>query len=103
MRLTAADLREFLKTDNLRSFAWKPEDDTNTPKDVLLRTLNIKGIKLHGFRGGRRTNSQLQNLGYVIVEDHCPDRAVRVAIYNSPPAKVSELSVWPEIRKLLAV
>lgn len=73
------------------------------PKHVLLRTLKIQGINLHGFRGGRRTISQLQNLGYVIVEDHCGNRAVRVAIYNSPPAKLSEWSVWPEIRKLLAV
>ena len=41
------------------------------PKYVLLRARRIQGIKRHGFRGGPRTNIQLQNLGYVVIEDRC--------------------------------
>lgn len=41
------------------------------PKYVLSRAKRIQGIELHGFRGGPRTNIQLQNLGYVIREEGC--------------------------------
>jgi hypothetical protein len=36
------------------------------PKYVLFRARKIQGTKRHGFRGGPRTNNQLQNLGRVI-------------------------------------
>ncbi len=41
------------------------------PKYVLARAIKIQRVKLHCFRGGPRTNIQLQNLGYVIREHHC--------------------------------
>lgn len=41
------------------------------PKYVLFRARKIQGIKRHGFSGGPRTNIQLQNLGYVVIEDRC--------------------------------
>jgi hypothetical protein len=41
------------------------------PKYVLHRARKIQGTKRRVGRGGLRTNIQLQNLGYVIVEDRC--------------------------------
>jgi tetratricopeptide (TPR) repeat protein len=41
------------------------------PKYVLSRARKIQGVKRRGFRGGPRTNVQLQNLGYVVIEDRC--------------------------------
>jgi hypothetical protein len=41
------------------------------PKYVLHRARKIQGTKRRVGRGGLRTNIQLQNLGYVVIEDHC--------------------------------